>query len=76
MNFLTMLSGKGDLWVIPKSSLINFERMQETVTNNNNLIINTLTQDKQHCLITNTIHAKDEVNKVEKGLKENKYIKI
>ena len=72
MNFLTMLSGKGDLWVIPKSSLINFERMQETVTNNNNLIINTLTQDTQHCLITNTIHAKDEVNKVEKGLKENK----
>ena len=71
MNFLTMISGKGDLWTIPKENLINFESMQKHIKNKNNLIINTLSDDKQHCLIISTIHAKEEVKRVEIGLKEN-----
>ena len=71
MNFLTMISGKGELWTIPKKSLINFECMQQQINSKNILIINTLSEDKQHCLIINTIHAKEEVKQVEKGLKDN-----
>ena len=71
MNFLTMISGKGELWTIPNKSLINFERMQEIIKMNNSLIINTLKDDMQHCLIIHTIHAKDEVKQVETGLKDN-----
>ena len=69
MNLLTMISGKGELWSIPKASLINFERMQEIIKMNNSLIINTLKDDMQHCLLKHTIHAKEEVKRVEKGLK-------
>ena len=72
MNFLTMISGKSDLWNIPKNSLITFEQMQTYSKSNECLLINTLNDDMQHCLIINTIHAKQEVSAVEKALTINK----
>ena len=72
MNFLTMISGKSDLWNIPKNSLITFEQMQTYSKSNECLLINTLNDDMQHCLIINTVHAKQEVSAVEKALTINK----
>ena len=72
MNFLTMISGKSDLWNIPKDSLITFEQMQTYSKSSEYLLINTLNDDMQHCLIINTVHAKQEVSEVEKALNINK----
>jgi hypothetical protein len=72
MNLLTMISGNTELWNIPLQSLIAFEQMQLFSKSNDYLLINTLNEDIQHCLIINTIHAKQEVSSVEKALKENK----
>ena len=72
MNFLTMISGKSELWNIPKDSLITFEQMQIYSKSNEYLLINTLNDDMQHCLIINTVHAKQEVSAVEKALGINK----
>ena len=67
-----MISGNTELWNIPLQSLIAFEQMQLFSKSNDYLLINTLNEDMQHCLIINTIHAKQEVSSVEKALKENK----
>ena len=72
MNLLTMISGKSDLWNIPNECLIAFEQMQIYSKSNDYLLINTLKEDMQHCLIINTIPAKQEVSAVEKALKDNK----
>ena len=72
MNLLTMISGKTELWNIPHQYLIGFEDMQKYSKSNDCIPINTLKDDMQHCLILNTIHAKQEVSAVEKALKENK----
>ena len=72
MNFLTVLSGKSDLWNIPSKSLIQFEQMQQYSKTQEYVLINTLKEDMQHCLIDNTILAKNEVVVVEKALKVNK----
>jgi len=72
MNILHMINGTKDLWVIPKSNLINFERMQEYTKQCSIIILNTLSDDMQHCLIINTVSAEEEVNIVEQGLKEDK----
>ena len=72
MNLLTMISGKTELWNIPHQYLIGFEDMQKYSKSNDCILINTLKEDMQHCLILNTVHAKQEVLAVEKALKENK----
>ena len=72
MNLLTMISGKTDLWNIPHQYLIGFEDMQKYSKSNECILINTLKEEMQHCLILNTIHAKQEVSVVEKALRENK----
>lgn len=72
MNLLTMISGKSDLWNIPNECLIAFEQMQIYSKSNDYLLINTLKEDMQHCLIINTIPAKQEVSAVEKALRDNK----
>ena len=72
MNILTMIHGKSTLWNISNEDLIDFEKMQEFTKIKEHLFINTLKDDMQHCLIINTIHAKDEVKMVDDGLKNNK----
>lgn len=72
MNLLTVISGKSELWNIPSKSLIQFEQMQQYSKSQEYVLINTLKEDMQHCLIDNTILAKNEVSTVEKALKVNK----
>ena len=72
MNFLNAISGKSELWNIPSKSLIQFEQMQQYIKFQDYVVINTLKEDMQHCLIENTILAKNEVSAVEKALKESK----
>ena len=48
-NLLTMFSGKGELWTIPKHNLINYEQLQEYIKSNHILVVNTLKEDMQHC---------------------------
>ena len=72
MNLLTVISGKSELWNIPSKSLIQFEQMQEYSKSQEYVLINTLKEDMQHCLIENTILAKNEIVAVEKALKQNK----
>lgn len=56
---------------------INFEDMQTVVKNPEvYLIINTLSQTEQKCLIANTTVAEEEENIINKYLKENKSIRI
>jgi len=56
---------------------INFEDMQTVIKNAEiYLIINTLPQSDQSCLIVNTTLATDEETLINKFLKENKNIRI
>ena len=58
---------------------MNFEAIQKIVNNNAHevyLLINTLKNDNQECLIKNTLSPMQEVNILNKYLKENKNIKI
>jgi hypothetical protein len=56
---------------------INFEDMQTVIKNPEiYLIINTLSQSEQQCLIVNTTFASDEENIINKFMKENKNIRI
>jgi hypothetical protein len=56
---------------------INFEDMQTVIKNAEiYLIINTLPQSDQSCLIVNTILATEEEQLINKFLKENKNIRI
>ena len=55
---------------------INFIDMQKFINNENNLIINTLSDNNQNCLINNTITADKEVDIINKYLNNNKNINI
>lgn len=56
---------------------INFEDMQSASNDDNYIIINTMTKDLQHCLITNTISANVEeslINQLINNCKNKKII--
>ena len=56
---------------------LNFEDIQDSIKNkNNHIIINTLSNNIQECLIPNTIHCKDEENIINNMLSNNTNIKI
>ncbi len=50
---------------------INFEQLQQSI-NERDIIISTLSEKEQSCLITNTISAHSEANKINELLKTNK----
>lgn len=60
----------GNINSIP-SNLYNFENMQNAITNNC-IIINTLSEINQNCLINGTININDEVNIINEYLKTDK----
>ena len=51
-------------------SKINYEDIQFTINTNSSIIINTLNNDKQKCLIKGTLSANDEVAVLNKFLNE------
>lgn len=55
---------------------INFQDIQESLNSNDTIIINTLPDYRQECLINGTISADSEINIINKCLKEDKNIKI
>ena len=55
---------------------INYEDMQNLSSINNNIIINTLPQQEQNCLIKNTLRIEDEINVLNEYIKQDKTIKI
>ena len=57
---------------------VNYAYVQKCIANANEtiLLINTLDNDKQECLIKNTISASNEEELINKYLKRNKSIKI
>lgn len=55
---------------------INFEDMQSAIANKNYIIINTLPENKQPCLICGTLDMKNEEEILNTYLKSNKSIKI
>jgi hypothetical protein len=59
----------------------NFEEVQRAITSNTHLIINTLSFDKQQCLIQSTVKAADETDVINKLVGSSysnplKYIKV
>lgn len=50
---------------------INFEQLQQSI-NERDIIISTLSEKEQGCLITNTISVHSEANKINELLKKNK----
>lgn len=50
---------------------INFEQLQQSI-NERDIIISTLSEKEQGCLITNTISVQSEANKINELLKTNK----
>jgi 23S rRNA pseudoU1915 N3-methylase RlmH len=55
---------------------INFEEMNSSIINTNNIIINTLENDNQKCLIFGTISIEEEIQILNEYLNTNKNIKI
>jgi hypothetical protein len=55
---------------------INFEDMQSAIANKDYIIINTLPENKQPCLICGTLDMKNEEEILNTYLKSNKSIKI
>jgi len=55
---------------------INFEDMQYAISDNETIIINTLSNDLQDCLICRTISARDEVELLNKYLQSNTGVRI
>ena len=55
---------------------INFKDIQECINSNDSIIINTLPDHRQDCLILGTINAENETELINKCLKESKDIKI
>jgi hypothetical protein len=55
---------------------INFEDMQYAITENETIIINTLSNELQDCLICRTISARDEVELLNKYLQSNTGVRI
>ena len=56
-------------------NLYNFEKVQAAIKNEN-IIINTMQEDEQECLITGTINIKEEVEFLNNCLKTKKEIEI
>ena len=50
----------------------NFEDMQSSIHNNDNIIINTLSDDNQNCLIEGTITPQQEVHMLNEFLNNSK----
>lgn len=50
----------------------NFEDMQSSIKSKNNIIINTLSEEEQLCLIVGTINIRDEVRILNDCLSNNK----
>ena len=61
---------------ISKIKKMNFEDIQELKRYDNYILINTLDNSEQDCLIKGTTRAQDEVDKVEKMIKEQGMIII
>ena len=61
---------------ISKIKKMNFEDIQELKRYDNYILINTLDNSEQGCLIKGTTRAQDEVDKVEKMIKEQGMIII
>ena len=55
---------------------INYEDMQNISSNTNNIIINTLAEHDQVCLIKNTLNIDDEINVLNSYMKRDKSIRI
>ena len=55
---------------------INFKDIQECLNSNDTIIINTLPEHRQDCLINGTISAENEIELINKCLKESKDVKI
>lgn len=56
-------------------NLYNFEKIQQAI-NNNSIIINTLPEDQQTCLITGTINIADEITTINNNFKNKKNLLI
>ena len=56
-------------------NLYNFEKIQESIKNKS-IIINTLSEDNQSCLISGTTNISDEVKLLNEYLKTNREIQI
>ena len=55
---------------------INYEDMQNLCSDSNSIIINTLLQTEQNCLIKNTLKIDEEVNVLNEFIKRDKSIRI
>jgi hypothetical protein len=55
---------------------INFEDMQYAISDNETIIINTLSNDLQDCLICRTVYARDEVELLNHYLQSNTGVRI
>ena len=55
---------------------INFKDIQDSLNSNNTIIINTLPDQRQDCLIYQTINAENEIDIINKCLIENKDVNI
>tara|TARA_B100000795_G_scaffold200379_1_gene154165 strand:- start:1265 stop:1699 length:435 start_codon:yes stop_codon:yes gene_type:complete len=57
---------------------VNFEDIQEIIQKNKKdcILINTLSQSEQNCLISRTMSIGDEENTINTYLKKNKHVKI
>ena len=55
---------------------INFEEMQDAITNKQHTIINTMDMNNQHCLIKETISPQEEVKILNNHLNKTKNLKI
>ena len=62
--------------VITTIKKFNFEDVQLARMNKNNIIINTLPEDNQSCIIPGTININDEVTILNNYLNSNKAIQI
>ncbi len=56
-------------------NLYNFEKIQQSIKNNS-IIINTLSDDNQSCLISGTVNITDEVKLLNQYLKTDREIQI
>lgn len=65
----------GNINSVNDKYIINFEKMLNYI-NNSNIIINTLKENEQNCLIENTVKSDNEVELLNKYLKNDKNINI
>ena len=62
----------GNINSINSIKKFNFEDMQSSIHNNDNIIINTLSDDNQNCLIEGTITPQHEVRILNEFLNNSK----